>query len=494
MTTRLLRNFVNGGGVEPPGARTIDVENPSTGEVIARAPLSTAADVAVAVEAAAAAYPAWSRTPAARRVEPLFRLAALLRSHEEPLARQIAEEMGKSLTDAHAEMKRAIENVEVACGMPVLQQGELMVGASFEIDAEVLRLPLGVFAIIAPYNFPAMVPFWFLPTAIATGNTVVLKTSEQVPCTMARVAELCAESGLPAGVLNVVHGDREAAIALASHPKVAGVSFVGSTAVGRQVAELCQRHGKRYQVLGSAKNHLVVMPDANLDDTVRNLVTSCFGCAGQRCMAASAIVPVGEELHRELTRRFVEAAREVPVGNPLDPALAAHPALMGPVISAAARRRIVELCDRALEEGATLALDGRALRPPPGCERGHFLGPTVLTHVRPGSEIHATEVFGPVVVVLRARDFDEALAIVNGHAYGNGASIYTASGHWARRFKLEAEAGMIGVNVGIPAPVAQLPFGGMKASMLSETKAQGTAGIEFFTQRKVVTVRYPAQA
>jgi malonate-semialdehyde dehydrogenase (acetylating)/methylmalonate-semialdehyde dehydrogenase len=338
-----------------------------------------------------------------------------------------------------------------------------------------------------------MVPFWFLPYAIAAGNTYVLKPSEQTPLTMQRVTRLIHDAGFPPGVFNLVHGDSTVANALMEHPQVQGVSLVGSTRTCRAVAEKCVRHKKRFQAMGGAKNHLVVMPDTRQDEVIRNLLSSCFGCAGQRCMAASAIVAVGEATYTQLCSRLVEACRDVIAANPLDPAVADHPMVMGPVISAKAREFIHAMIETGIGEGAHLALDGRGVQPT-GCSGGHFVGPTVFTEVRPGMAIHATEIFGPVVVVLRAGDFDEAVRILNEHPYGNGASIYTQSGYWARRFKLEVQCGMIGVNVGIPAPVAHLPFGGMKASQFSDIKAQGRAVIDFFTERKVITERYWPEA
>ena len=489
MSAEILTNYINGQWVAAERAGTLPIENPSTGAILGHVPLSTAGETNRAIEAAAAAFPAWSRTPASRRVDPLFALLELLRQHEEDLARSITEENGKSLGDARAEMKRAIENCEVAFGMPVLQQGDKLIGAADGIDGEVLRLPLGVFGMIAPFNFPGMVPFWFFPYALAAGNTYVLKPSEQTPLTLQRITRLLERAGFPPGVFNLVHGDKTVADALMEHPRVQGVSLVGSTRTCRAVAEKCVRHKKRFQAMGGAKNHLVVMPDARMEEVIRNLLSSCFGCAGQRCMAASAIVAVGRTTYDDVCRRLVEACGQLVVANPLDPAVAENPMVMGPVISAKAKRFIHEMIETGVKEGARLALDGRGVQPA-GCEGGHFVGPTVFTEVRPGMKIHETEIFGPVVVILEASDFDEAVRILNGHPYGNGASIYTQSGYWARRFKLEIECGMIGVNVGIPAPVAQLPFGGMKASQFSMVKAQGRAVIDFFTERKVITERY----
>jgi malonate-semialdehyde dehydrogenase (acetylating)/methylmalonate-semialdehyde dehydrogenase len=484
-----LRNYVGGKWIAPEHYGLLDVEQPSTADVIARVPLSAAAEVERAAAEAKAAFGPWSATPVARRCELLWQLANRIRENAEDLARLVTRENGKSLADARAEVKRALENTEVACGMPVLQQGDRLVGASFDIDGEVLRVPLGAFGVIAPFNFPLMVPFWFFPYALATGNTCVVKPSEQVPLSMTRLAELLDQVGFPPGVFNVVHGDRRAAEALLDSPDVAGISFVGTSRVGRIVAARCAQANKRFQAFGSAKNHLVAMPDAKIDDMIRNMVTSCYGCAGQRCMASSAIVCVGSELAREVSRRFIEASKQVLVADPLDPRVAEEPMVMGPVISARAKQSILEMIRAGIDEGATLALDGRELTVP-GCPRGHFLGPTVFTGVRPGMKIHQTEIFGPVVVILEAGSLDEAIRIINDHPYGNGASIYTQSGYYARKFKLEAQAGMIGVNVGIPAPVAPLPFGGRKASLFGHAKAQGRAVIDFFTEAKVITERY----
>ncbi len=486
---RTLKNYVNGQWVEASGDQWIDVENPSTGEVIARNPLSTKADVDRAIAAAHAAFAGWAATPVERRVEPLFKLVKMIRDDELKLARVLVEEMGKSLPDAQAEMKRVIENCQVACGMPVLQQGDKLIGASFGIDGEVIRVPLGVFTMIAPFNFPAMVPFWFVPYAIATGNTYVVKASKQVPCTMQAITEYIDQIGLPPGVFNLVNGDRVVADAFMDSPLVRGVSLVGSTPTCKQVAEKCAKTNKRFQAMGGAKNHLVVMPDAKIDEVIRNMATSCYGCAGQRCMASSAIVAVGDATYKEVCDKFVEASRKVIMGNPLDPRLENEPALMGPVISAKAKQFILEMIEAGVKEGATLALDGRGATVK-GCEKGHYVGPTVFTDVKPGMQVHQTEIFGPVVVILKAGSLDEAIKIINNHRYANGGSIYTQNGYYARKFKLEAELGMVGVNVGIPAPVAYLPFGGVKDSQWADIKAQGTAIVDFFTDRRIVTERF----
>ena len=489
MAVRKLKNYVNGAWVDPAGASYLDVENPSTGEVISQVPLTPRKETDKAIEAAHEAYLSWKDVPVSRRVSYLFKLRDLLEENEEKISRILVEEMGKSLPDARAEMKRVFENVEVACGMPVMQQGDKLIGASFEIDGEVIRLPMGVFGMIAPFNFPAMVPFWFLPYAIATGNSFVVKASKQVPNTMNFITELIHQTGLPAGVYTLINGDRTVADAFMEHPLVQGVSLVGSTPTCRLMARKCAENGKRFQAMGGAKNHLVVMPDARLNEVIRNMITSCFGCAGQRCMAASAIVCVGDDTYAKVTEEFVRAARDVITTNPLDPAVADESMVMGPVISAKAKEFILGMIDTGVTEGAELLLDGRDIKVA-GYEKGYYIGPTVFGGVKPGMQIHQTEIFGPVVVILKADSLDEAIGIINDHQYGNGASIYTQNGWFARKFKIEVKAGMIGVNVGIPAPVAYLPFGGMKNSQFADIKAQGKAIVNFYTEDKIITERF----
>jgi len=483
-----VKNYVNGLWVDPQNNGYLDIENPSTGEIIGKVPLSTGEETIKAILSAEAAFPSWRDTPVSRRADYLYTLLNLVEKNEDQIARLITLEMGKSISDSRAEFKRLYENIQTACGMPVLQQGDKLVGASYGIDGEVILQPLGVFGMIAPFNFPAMVPFWFLPYALASGNTYVLKPSEQVPLTMQFITQLIHDAGIPAGVYNMVNGDKTVGEALTSHPSVKGISFVGSTAVARIIAKECGSSGKRYQAMGGAKNHMVVMPDAKKDEVVRNMLTSCFGCAGQRCMAASAIICVGDETYSEIREKFIQAAMQLPVGNPLDPIFEKED-VVGPVISAKAKQRIHALIEEGVTEGATLALDGRNVCVK-GCEKGYYIGPTIFTEVKPGMKIHRTEIFGPVVVIMKASNLDEAIGIINDLNYGNGASIYTQNGYYSRKFKLETDAGMIGINVGIPAPVAYLPFGGMKDSSFSETKAQGRDVIGFFTDRKIVTERY----
>ena len=489
MSIKIVKNYVNGQWREAENTGYLDVENPSTGEILAKIPLSSQAEVTQAIDAAYEAYKSWKNLPVARRVQPLYELVDLLRQNEDKIARLLVSEMGKSIPDAVAEMKRIFENIEVACGMPVLQQGDKLIGASFGIDGEVIRLPIGVFAMVAPFNFPAMVPFWFLPYALATGNTYIVKASEQVPLTMQLITEYIDQCDFPPGVFNLVNGDKIVAETFMESPKVKGVSLVGSSNTCKIIAEKCAKANKRFQAMGAAKNHLVVMPDAKMDDMIRNMISSCYGCAGQRCMASSAIVAVGDDMYKKVCEKFVKASKEVIVANPLDPKVADEQMVMGPVISAKSKKFILEMIEKGIKEGATLALDGRDLVIP-GCEKGHFVGPTVFTDVKPGMDIHNTEIFGPVVVILKADTIDEAINIINEHQYGNGASIYTQNGYWARKFKLDTECGMIGINVGIPAPVAYLPFGGMKKSQYSDIKAQGKAVINFFTEDKIITERY----
>lgn len=489
MSQRIVKNYVNGRWISPKHNGTLPVTNPSTGEILADTPISTKEEVQRAIESANQAFPLWSRTPAPNRVEPLFKLAALLKENEEKITRVLVAEMGKSLPDARAEIKRTVQNVEVACGIPNLQMGEKLLNSAPNVDGEVLRLPIGVFAMIAPFNFPAMVPFWFLPYAIATGNTFILKPSERVPLTMEIITQYIDQIGLPPGVFNVVNGDRTVSETLLDSPQIQGISFVGSSNVAKIVAKKCVETGKRFQALGSAKNHLVVMPDAKMDHVIRNMITSCYGCAGQRCMASSVIVCVGDVTYQSVIEKYVSATQTAIVADPLDPKVANEPIVIGPVISAEAKERIEQMIEEGINEGAKLVIDGRGYEVA-GSENGNFVGPTVFIDVKPGMKIHSDEIFGPVVVIMKVDSLDEAITIINQHQYGNGASIYTQDGFAARKFKLETKAGMIGINIGIPAPVAYLPFGGMRGSIFSDIKAQGKSIIRFYTEEKIITERF----
>jgi len=487
---RVIKNYINGQWVSAENSGLLDVENPSTGEILAQVPLSTAEETDRAVAAARAAFSQWSGTPVTKRVEYMYSLLGLLRTNEESIARVLTEEMGKSLPDSRAEMKRVFQNIEVACSVPILQHGDKMIGCAKAIDGEVINLPIGVFAAITPFNFPAMAPFWFIPYALATGNTFVSKPSELVPLTMELFAQCIDQIGLSPGVFNLLNGDKIAATALIDNPQVDGLSFVGKSEICKLVAAKCASVNKRYQAMGSAKNHLVVMPDyTHMDALIRNMSTSCYGCAGQRCMASSAIVAVGDEMYNKICTKFVEDSKKFIVANPLDPKVADEPMLMGPVITAKSKQFILDMIETGVKEGATLALDGRDVSIP-GCEKGHFVGPTVFTDVKPGMKIHSTEIFGPVVVILKANSLDQAIKIINDHQYANACSIYTQNGYYARKFKLQAKCGMIGINVGIPAPVPFLPFGGTDNSMICDIKMQGKSAISFYTENKVIVERY----
>jgi len=478
--TRLLDNYV-GGQWSPATAATdvLDVTNPATGEVLARVPLSGAADLGAAVRAARAALPAWRAVSAIARARKLFeRLVA----RSEDLARCLTTEMGKTIGDARAEVERMIEMVEAACAVPTTMQGRVLEDVSRNIDAETIRQPVGVCAAIVPFNFPAMVPFWFLPFAIACGNTFVLKPSEQVPLTQQIAFEELDALALPPGVVNLVNGGRAVVEGILDHPGIDVVSFVGSAPVAKIVYERAAKAGKRVQALGGAKNHIVVMPDAVLDQTVRGIIGSAFGAAGQRCMAGSVVVTVGDA-HDQLMPPLIEAARALRVGDGID-----EGSDVGPVISCGARDGIRAWIDRGLAGGARVAVDGRESQD--ADLNGAFIGPTILDEVTAGMEVAQEEVFGPVLSVIRAATLDEAIGIVNSSRFGNGTSIFTESGASVRRYRHEVQTGMVGVNIGVAAPVAFFPFSGWKDSFLGDLHAHGTDAVEFFTRKKTVTSRY----
>ena len=476
---RTIANYVGGRWTAPATERTLDVLNPATQQVIARVPLSSAADLDAAVGAAREAFPAWRGTPTIERARRLFALRESLTRHTDELARLVTTEMGKTLADARAEVGRMIEMVECACAIPTTMQGRNLENVAGGVDAETYRQPVGVCAAIVPFNFPAMVPFWFLPFAIACGNTFVLKPSEQVPLTQNRVCELIDELELPPGVVNLVNGDREVADAILEHPGIDAVSFVGSAKVARHVYERAAANGKRVQALGGAKNHMVVMPDAVIPKTVDGIVSSAFGAAGQRCMAGSVVVTVGEARER-LVGPLADSACALRVGDGLDEDVA-----VGPVISCAARERIEGWIERAERDGATVLVDGRGGEPGTA-----FVGPTILTDVRPGMDILREEVFGPVLAIVHTESLDEAIGVVNQSSYGNGTSIFTESGAAARRYRHDAQVGMVGVNIGVAAPVAFFPFSGWKDSFLGDLHAHGPDAVDFYTRKKTVTARW----
>jgi malonate-semialdehyde dehydrogenase (acetylating) / methylmalonate-semialdehyde dehydrogenase len=477
---RTVRNYVGGGWVDPASAERLDVTNPATGELIGEIAMSGPADVDRAVRAAREAFPAWRATPPLERARACFEFKYLLEEAKDDLARIVTRDNGKALKDAAGEIRRGIECVEVATGIPSLMQGANLEDVSRGIDSDMIRQPIGVFAAITPFNFPFMVPMWFLPFAIACGNTFVLKPSEQDPLAMELTFELLDRIDLPAGVVNLVNGGKDAVDSLLTHPEVNGVSFVGSTPVARHVYETGAKHGKRVQALGGAKNHVIVMPDADLEGAVEGVLSSAFHAAGQRCLANSVCIGVGDA-YDALKERLAEKGRDMVVGDGSDPETE-----VGPVISKAARERILEWIEKGIEEGGELVLDGRDQ----GAEDDQFLGPTIVeTH--PDAELAKEEVFGPVLTLLRARDLDHALEILNSSAKGNAASLFTTSGAAMRKFRYEAQAGMLGVNIGVAAPMSFFPFTGWKESFFGDLHAHGRDAIEFYTEKKVVITRWP---
>ncbi|MBM4436750.1 MAG: CoA-acylating methylmalonate-semialdehyde dehydrogenase [Actinobacteria bacterium] len=483
-TAPKLRHAIGGAWVESDSAETLDVLNPATGQPVAKVPLATPAEVDAAVEAAQAAFPAWRAVPAVERARLLLRLHGLLFAHVEELARTVTIENGKTLDEARGEVLRTIENLEVAAGIPSLMQGVMSEDIARGIDETAIRQPLGVFAVVAPFNFPAMVPWWFAPYAVATGNTFIVKPSQQTPLSQVRILELVAAAGFPAGVFNLVHGARDQVERLCAHPLVRGISFVGSTPVAQHVYAAATAHGKRAQCQGGAKNFLVVMPDAQFDAAIPNICGSTYGCAGERCLAGSALVAVGDA-YDELKERMVRASRGIKVGNGLDPATG-----MGPVISKRHLARVLSYIEQGLAAGAQLIVDGRGVQVE-GHPDGNWIGPTIFDGVTPDMTIAQEEIFGPVVSLLRVSTLNEALELIEASPYGNAASIYTSSGGAAREFCSRVAAGNVGVNVGVAAPMAFFPFGGRKASFYGDLHGQGRDAVSFFTDQKVVIARWP---
>jgi malonate-semialdehyde dehydrogenase (acetylating)/methylmalonate-semialdehyde dehydrogenase len=463
---------------------TTPVHNPSTGSVIAEAPLCGARHVDEAVQAAAAAFPDWWETPPVERARILFRFKALLEQHFEELIRLTTREHGKTLAESRGDVKRGLEMVEFACGIPSLLMGESMENIARGIDCDTIRQPLGVCAGITPFNFPAMVPLWMYPVALACGNTFVLKPSEKVPLTANRIVQLLAEAGLPKGVINVVHGGRDCVEALLTHPKIRAISFVGSTPVARHVFEVGTRNGKRVQSNGGAKNYLFIMPDADVENSTRGVIEAAYGCAGERCMAGSTAVMIGDASQKVLPS-IVQAARAIEVG-PTDREVQPH---MGPVITKQHRERVEQLIELGAKEGAKIAVDGRGARVS-GEPDGFFIGATVLDGVQGGMSVAREEIFGPVLNVMRFEDLDGAVELANRSPYGNGASIFTRSGKAAREFKHRIKAGMVGINIGVPASMAWFPFNGWDESFFGDLHMQGKEGVQFYTQQKVTMTRW----
>jgi malonate-semialdehyde dehydrogenase (acetylating) / methylmalonate-semialdehyde dehydrogenase len=487
MTTEKLHFWINGQRVQSPGSRMGEVFNPATGKLIRLVPLADTTDVDAAVAAARAAFPAWRDTTPLRRARILTRFRELMEQHRDELARLASEEHGKTLADAAGSVQRGIEVIEFASGVPHLLKGEKAEDVGRGVDCHSLLQPVGVCAGITPFNFPVMVPLWMFPVAIACGNSFVLKPSEKVPSCSLRMAELFKEAGLPDGVFNVIPGDKEAVEMLLTHPDVGAVSFVGSTPVAKFIYETGAKNGKRVQALGGAKNHAVVMPDADLEFTAEALVGAAYGSAGERCMAISTVVAVGEA-GDALLPLLRDKASQIRVGRGDEAETG-----MGPVISKAHRDRIIKLIDSGIAQGAELELDGRGIVMA-GCENGFFVGPTLFDRVTPEMDIYREEIFGPVLIVLRVDSFDAAVRLINANPYGNGTAIFTGSGHWARRFENEIEVGMVGVNVPIPVPMAFFSFGGWKASLFGDLHMHGMEGVYFYTRTKVVTSRWPAPA
>lgn len=481
-----MLNYINGEWRKPQGVEGEGIVNPATGEELAHVSFSLPAEVDAAAQAAGKAQKAWRNTPVTERIQYLFKLKALLEEHLEDLSRTITMECGKTLDESRGEMRRAIENVEVACGMPILMQGVISEDVAGGIDELMIRQPVGVAAVIAPFNFPGMIPFWFLPYALACGNTYIVKPSEKVPVTMQKVFRLIEQTGLPKGVVSLINGGRGAADALLDHPLVGAISFVGSTAVAKHIYSRAAANGKRAQCQGGAKNPVVILPDADLETTTRIVMDSAFGCAGQRCLAASLVVTVGE-VRKPAIEMLAEAARQRVVGYGLDPKVQ-----MGPVISMQSKQRILSLIDQGLAEGARVIVDGRQTQIQ-DYEKGFFLRPTILDDLPPEGVIAQTEVFGPVLGLIHTDTLEQAIELINRGRYGNMASIFTSSGSAARKFRFEVQAGNIGVNIGVAAPMAFFPFSGWKESFFGDQHAQSMDAVDFFTQKKVVVERWPKE-
>jgi malonate-semialdehyde dehydrogenase (acetylating)/methylmalonate-semialdehyde dehydrogenase len=479
----LLPNYINGKWCPSSATESLHVVNPATVDVLAQVPLSPQDDVDMAATAAAVAFSDWRRIPPPTRVQYLFKLKGLLDENLDELARTITLECGKTLKESKAELRRAIENVEVACGIPMLMQGYNLEDVARGIDEIMIRQPVGVIAIIAPFNFPGMIPFWFLPYAIACGNTCIVKPSEKVPLTMQKVFELLEATGLPKGVVNLVNGAKTVVDAILEHPTIRAISFVGSSPVAQYVYSKGAAHGKRVQCQGGAKNPLIVLPDADMEMTTRIAADSAFGCAGQRCLAASVAVTVGEARH-SFTDAIASAAQTRVVGYGLDEGVE-----MGPVISRDSQTRIEGLIQQGADEGAKVLVDGRKVKIS-GYEQGNFIRPTILENVNPDSSLSQTEIFGPVLSLMHLDTIEDAIALVNGGQWGNMACLFTTSGAAARQFRYEAEAGNIGINIGVAAPMAFFPFSGWKNSFYGDLHGQGRQAVEFFTQTKVVVERW----
>ena len=479
----VLQNFIGGKWAPSPTAAFVDVHNPALGAVIAKTPLSTRADVDAAVQAAAKAFPAWRDTPVVQRARAMLRFVHLLEQHFEEMARTVTTEHGKTLDESRGSVRRGIECVEVACGAPSLMMGYGLEQIASNVDSHVFRQPLGVVAAITPFNFPAMVPLWFLPFAVATGNCIVVKPSEQVPLSARLLFRLLEQCDIPPGVINLVNGGREVVEAICDHPEIRAVSFVGSTPVARAVWQRATHAGKRVQALGGAKNFVVVMPDADWDRSINVITESFYGCAGERCLAGSVLVPVGKA-HVEARDRMAASAKALRVGDGMEEGVS-----MGPVISARHRERVLDYIEKGVREGGKLVVDGRKVSVA-GNEKGFFVGPTLFDDVRPAMTIGHEEIFGPVASITPVATLDEAIEVMHAHPNANATSIFTTSGKAAREFARYASASMVGVNIGVAAPMAYFPFGGAKDSFFGDLKVHGRDAYEFYTDKKVVISRW----
>jgi len=478
-----LKNYIGGDWVESSSSITTPVINPATCETIAECPESTRADVDAAVKAAQEGFEEWRRTPVLNRVQYLFRFKTMMEERFEDITKAVVEENGKTRDEARGEVRRGIESIDFATSVPVLMRNDGLEDIAAGIDETTVRQPAGVFAAITPFNFPAMVPLWFLPTAIACGNTFILKPSPQTPISAGLLYEVLHDLDLPEGVVNLIQGGKEASMAVMEHPGIKGVSFVGSTPVAKLVYETCTKHGKRVQAQGGAKNYIAVLPDADMAASVKNIMGAAYGCAGQRCLAAGVVVAVGDA-HDKLKEELVKQAGNLRVGYGLN-----ETTQMGTVVSAVAKERIERMITQGIEQGATPALDGRNTQVS-GYEGGNFVGPTIVENVTPDNILAKEEVFGPVLAIMKANDFDEAIDIINSSKYGNAASLFTTNGGYAREFKYRVNAGNIGINIGVAAPSASFPFGGQKDSFFGDLHGQGMDSIEFYTERKIVIERW----
>lgn len=479
----ILKNYINGEWVKSTGSAFLNVINPADGKLLGQVPAGSKNDIIYAAEKANDAWLSWRNTPATSRIQYLFKMKKILEENSDEIAEICTRECGKTFSESKGELLRAVENIEVACGIPRLMQSDFSEDISSGIDEFYIRQPLGIGACISPFNFPIMIPFWFMPYAIACGNTYIVKPSEKVPFSMTRIFELFEDLNLPAGVLNMVHGGKESVDAILEHPFIRAISFVGSTPVARYIYQTGATHGKRVQAQGGAKNPVVVMPDADEDTTVRIIADSAFGCAGQRCLAASVVITVGKA-DESITEKIVTAAKAKRTGNGMSQGIE-----VGPVISGESKSRIEKLIQNGLNDGAKLLLDGRNIVVPEG-EKGNFIGPTILSNINIKSELYKTEIFGPVLIIVNADSLEDAIKLINESPFGNSACIFTRSGAAARKFRHDTMAGNIGINIGIAAPMAFFPFSGWKESFFGDLHGQTEHAVEFYTQTKVVIERW----